>query len=150
MRYSNLSVVVSCPDLLDSVLGWRRPLQDYACSWWDLRKQDKCWNIWWYKRWSNPDSNIVLAQIQPTSGPCEIHARCGPDLGRHCLLSGKERISHHQYPAPYTFGFQNMAQTGWWSSCSSLWSHLPSRKREHLPIKNKTVHVHQKSSSFKK
>ncbi len=27
-----------------------------------------------FKQRHTPDSNIVLAQIQPTSGPCEIHA----------------------------------------------------------------------------
>ncbi len=38
-----------------------------------------------------PDSNIVLAQIQPTAGPCEIHAgQMWADtaccLGNHCKL----------------------------------------------------------------
>jgi len=31
--------------------------------------------------WQSPDSNIVLAQIRPTFGTCEIHI---PDVGRIC------------------------------------------------------------------
>ncbi len=45
----------------------------------------------------SPDSNIVLAQIRPVRNPC------GPDLGRHCLLSGSHVTDCVCLPAHATF-----------------------------------------------